>query len=53
MQPFQQIKDPPGGGFVQVPCGLVGQQQPGTSHQGSRQRHALLLTAGKLAGPMV
>ena len=53
MQAFNQVEDAAGGDFVQVAGGLVGQQQPGIVDQRAGQRHALLLAAGELAGPMV
>ena len=37
---------------VQVGCRLVRDHHFGVGHQGSRDRHALLLPAGKLAGPL-
>jgi hypothetical protein len=53
VQPLNQVEDAAGGGLVQVAGGFVGQQQPGIVDQRAGQRHALLLAAGKFAGPMV
>jgi hypothetical protein len=35
---------------IQIASRLIGQQQSGAGHQRPRQRHPLLLPAGKLAG---
>ena len=53
MQPLEQIENAAGRGFIEVARRFIGQQQPGVANQGSRQRHALLLAAGKLSGPVV
>ena len=38
---------------VEIAGGLVGQQNGRPHHEGARQRHALLLAAGKLDGIMI
>lgn len=49
----QQVGNPISGFTVKVTGGLIGKQDFGTAVERPRQRHALLLTAGKLRGKMV
>jgi len=50
VQSFQQIKNTPGGGLIEIAGWFVGQQQTGIADQGTGKRDPLLLSAGELSG---
>ncbi len=49
----QQVGDPVAGLSIEVAGGFIGKQHARTAVKGARQRHALLLAAGKLRGQVV
>src|SRR5581483_3993760 len=49
----QEIDDLAAGGFVEIAGGFVGHENVGAWRQRARERHALLLAAGKLRGVMI
>ena len=53
MQLTEQLHDLRAAGAVQRAGGFIGQQQPGLSHNGAGNGHALALAAGELVRPMV
>ena len=53
VETFHEVEDAACGNFVEVACGLVGQQQAGIANQGAGERDALLFAAGELAGAMI
>jgi len=53
MQLFQQAEQPLGVGSVQVPGGLVGEQELRLCHQRSRHRAPLLLTTGEFVRKVI
>jgi len=53
MQTFDQFKNAACGGFIQIACWFVGQQEARVVDQRAGQRHTLLFAAGKFAGTMI
>ncbi len=49
----EQVQDEPAGPAVEVAGRLIGEHDAGPTHDGSSDGHALALTAGELAGPMI
>ncbi len=53
MQPRDQFKNQFSGAAVEIAGRLIGQQHLGLGNERPRQRHSLLLAAGKLARTMM
>src|SRR5687768_15308136 len=53
VQLTEKLENGIGGGFIQISCRFIGKHENGIAHQSTRNCDALLLSAGKLTGPVV